>query len=313
MTQESKVGIGGLILAFVTLVVIFKSNNTSRHIPTDQEAVAALPKSILEHPVPSSFSRDENINSCKNLDSNFEAFVNDAISSNSYVQSQAFIGKAILATAKDQKISVDDKIGCLRYFIAIDRKNIPTGSFLAEVLGTVGSELAKIPDMQDLQAKYQAAEGLLDATQIKVEELQNGMKEIVYLNGVIAAQQGEQIYEFVTTGGMRGILQTTSIRFQNRGYFSIAAKKIKDVDIKLKEEFGGFDAKWPVFLEVENAKEMRSNLKAAKTEFAEMKKSYALVKADLEKTKVASKEITDTELEKIAAIQVPDRELAQTK
>lgn len=61
-------------------------------------------------------------------------------------------------------------------------------------------------------------------------------------------------YEISTYGWNHAYLITSTTKYSSKGTFNLRVRKTGTVTVKLKEEFGGFDQEWDVYVEVPQSK-----------------------------------------------------------
>lgn len=88
----------------------------------------------------------------------------------------------------------------------------------------------------------------------------------------------------------RAILSTVKTRFQSKGWFSMAVRRMESINIKLSESEGGFVVEWPMFMEDQYYKESHEKLEKAQKELEEALKNESAISSRIEENKLKVKQ-----------------------
>lgn len=107
------------------------------------------------------------------------------------------------------------------------------------------------------------------------------------LNAFMIGKHSNAEYE-IDVYGKRALLIALKTEFTTKGYFNLPVKKLMDMPVKIKEEYGGFDQNWPVFIEID-PKEEQANLQNIATILDESKKKLYELEDQLQENNSALK------------------------
>jgi len=126
--------------------------------------------------------------------------------------------------------------------------NDPNGiTRLPELLDEISNAENDISEKEEEIVKMQEK---IQQTEKDLEIQVNSNNNIITLEAFIAAQIGSGKYEILLPNGDRAILTTFINKYDRQGWTTLNAKKMYDEEVVLKEEYGGFTQKWPVYMEV---------------------------------------------------------------
>ena len=121
--------------------------------------------------------------------------------------------------------------------------------------------------------------------------IKNDQSKTFSLYAFMVGKTGNFEYE-IDINGQRAILMAFHTQFKSKGYFNIQVRKMMDLPVKIKEEFGGFDQTWPMFAEVDVQNDQQELQKASdKIKEEEQKFNEHNKKLQEDETAVKTKEI----------------------
>jgi len=112
-------------------------------------------------------------------------------------------------------------------------------------------------NLKDKEADYNDRKSSIKDFESAIDTMNTAIRDyhenVINLYGYIVGQTDTRTYEIIIGNPMysssRGVLYTLKTSFQSKGVFTIKALKLGDTEVKLKEEFGGFDQSWPQYIE----------------------------------------------------------------
>jgi hypothetical protein len=176
------------------------------------------------------------------------------------------------------------------------------------------SNLEKVSRLEskhrELSNEFEEIEDLLDKRKEEKEKIENNMEEsvriVAYMVGLIEKTSIGNIYEiakFDQYGDVsreHAYLITKETSFKSKGEFAMEVKKTGSVKTKLKEEYGGFNQDWEVYVESnipDNALEKVNRLEIDIFKIEERRERTKRQKnetsAEIKKTKIVIEEVFD--------------------
>jgi hypothetical protein len=184
---------------------------------------------------------------------------------------------------------------------------------LAKVIHKAENELGVLPDFAIERRKREQMELGIESAKEAVATFKEKLTEVHFLTGFVVGQHENGLYEIAELSGQRALLRTTKTHFQRKGAFQIAARFDRNVDLKLKEEAGGFDATWKLYEEVEDIQKLKNDLARAEEVLETLNNGYASYIVLFDSVRHSYDEAVEVALAKIGAVNDSERVPASVK